>query len=212
MHYGHFWFKWINGSHKNDTIHGSNKNEIIYGFGGDDKLSGNGGHDVLVGGKGNDMLDGGKGSDRLYGGAGDDMLWGGNGRDFIFGGIGSDAIEGGRGSDILKGGEGADRFIFNPNRAGEGHDRINDFELGTDKIVLSVAAVLASTPDLLTLSGDPNAFEGTDLDASDKWNLSASHDGDLVISHPTGAIELDGIKFADSLNFTALLPAIDLIA
>jgi Ca2+-binding RTX toxin-like protein len=207
-----FWYNWKSGTHKDDTINGGRKSDVIYGFGGNDKLYGNGGNDVLVGGKGDDSLWGGAGNDRLYGGEGNDNLWGGMGHDAIFGGMGNDTIEGGRGNDVLKGGEGADRFIFNPNQKGEGHDRIKDFELGTDKIVLSVANVLASTPGLLALSGDPKAFEGTDLDASNKWNLSASHDGDLVISHPTGAIELDGIKFAESLNFTALLPAIDLIA
>jgi Ca2+-binding RTX toxin-like protein len=209
MHHG---FRWQFGTHKADALNGRNKDDLLFGRGGDDKLYGNAGNDVLVGGAGNDKAWGGAGHDRLYGGSGDDMLWGGAGHDKIFGGKGADVIEGGTGNDVLKGGEGADRFIFNPARAHEGHDRIKDFTLGEDKIVLSVANVLASTPGLLALSGDPNAFEGTDLDASTLWNLSASRDGDLVISHPTGAIELDGIKFADSLNFAALLPAIDLIA
>jgi Ca2+-binding RTX toxin-like protein len=208
----HSIFKFIYGTDNNDKIVGTKGSDAILGKNGNDSLFGLDGNDALFGGDGNDHLAGGNGNDRLYGEAGNDAMNGGAGRDYINGGIGNDKIEGGIGNDLLKGGAGMDRFIFNPNRADEGVDRIMDFKLGTDKIVLSVANVLASTPGLLALSGDPNAFEGTDLDASDLWNLSASKDGDLVISHPTGSIELDGIKFADSLNFTALLPAIDLIA
>jgi Ca2+-binding RTX toxin-like protein len=127
-------------------------------------------------------------------------------------GAGDDTIEGGTGNDEMSGGDGADRFVFNPDRDGEGYDTILDFKLGTDKIVLSVANVLASTPGLLALSGDTAAFETTDLDASGTWKLSASYDGDLLVSHPTGAIEIDGFKFVEGLKFGDILPAIDLIA
>jgi Ca2+-binding RTX toxin-like protein len=91
-------------------------------------------------------------------------------------------------------------FVFNPNRAGEGNDLLYDFALGTDKIELSVADVLASTPGLLALSGDPLAFETTDLDASTLWNLSASADGDLLVTHPNGTIEINGIKFGEPVD------------
>jgi hypothetical protein len=72
--------------------------------------------------------------------------------------------------------------------------------------------VLASTPGLLALAGDPNAFDPEDLDVSTLWNLSASDDGDLVITHPAGSIELDGNDYNASLNFRALLPALEQIA
>jgi Ca2+-binding RTX toxin-like protein len=191
----------------------------VNGLGGNDVLLGNSKTDVLVGGSGNDLLYGGGGDDGLFGGAGNDIMFagtgddivrGGAGNDKIFGEQGSDDITGGTGNDLMAGGAGADRFLFNPNRSGEGHDRIFDFKLGEDKIVLKVADVLASTPGLLGLAGDPNAFDPEDLDVSEKWNLGASRDGDLVIYHPNGSIELDGIKFDSSLNFRAILPAIEL--
>ncbi len=192
----------------------------INGLGGHDALIGSHNTDVLVGGQGNDFLwglagrdglFGGAGHDKLFGGRDNDVLRGGAGDDRLFGGSGADSLTGGVGNDVMTGGDGADKFYFNPNRAGEGHDRITDFVLGSDTIVLKVADVLASTPGLLGLAGNPNAFDPEDLDASDLWTLSASHDGDLVVGHPNGAIELDGIKFNESLNFRAILPALELI-
>jgi Ca2+-binding RTX toxin-like protein len=193
---------YVNALGGNDFVIGSYKTDVLVGGQGDDFLVGLGGRDGLFGGAGNDAL---------FGGMGDDLLRGGSGNDHLKGNSGNDSITGGTGDDVLVGGRGADKFFFNPAREGEGHDRITDFLLGTDTIVLKVADVLASTPGLLGLAGDPNAFDPEDLDVSELWNLSASHDGDLVVSHPMGAIELDGIKFDASLNFRAILPAIELI-
>lgn len=144
--------------------------------------------------------------------SGKDNLVGNNGKDAIFGLAGNDKITGGRGDDVLVGGMGADKFTFNPNRLGEGDDVIYDFELGTDKIQLRVADVLASTPGLLGLSGDPNAFETTDLDVSTLWDLSASSDGDLLVTHPNGTIEINGLAFGPGVStFGQILPALELI-
>jgi len=207
-----FGFSFKFGTRGNDTIVGSHGNDIIFSLDGNDKIYAGGGHDAIAAGSGNDMVYGGNGNDRVYGQQGDDWLWGDAGNDFVFGGVGNDRLEGGTGNDMLMGGDGADRFVFNPNRAGEGRDVIADFALGTDKIVLSTAAVLASTPGLLALSGDPNAFETTDLDASDLWGLTASSDGDILVTHPNGTIELNGVAFASGLTFGDILPALDLIA
>jgi Ca2+-binding RTX toxin-like protein len=193
---------YVNALGGNDVVVGSDRTDVLVGGQGNDYLLGLGGRDGLFGGSGNDSL---------FGGQGDDLLRGGSGNDYLGGGSGMDSITGGTGDDVMRGGSGADKFFFNPARAGEGHDRIIDFVLGTDTIVLKVADVLASTPGLLALAGDPNAFDPEDLDASELWNLSASHDGDLVVSHPNGAIELDGIKFDASLNFRAILPALELL-
>jgi Ca2+-binding RTX toxin-like protein len=202
---------YVNGLGGNDVMFGGNKTDVLVGGSGDDVMLGGGGDDGLFGGQGNDLMFGGKGADNLRGGAGNDRMFGGVGNDVMDGGVGDDTLVGGRGNDIMTGGAGADRFLFNPNQHGEGKDRIVDFKLGEDKIVLNVADVLASTPGLLGLAGNPNAFDPEDLDVSDKWNLGASSDGDLVVYHPNGTIELDGVKFDASLNFRAILPAIDLI-
>ncbi|MGL4490324.1 MAG: calcium-binding protein [Rhizobiaceae bacterium] len=202
----------IIGTSKSDTLNGTSRNDVVIGLGGDDKLYGHGGDDFLIGWNGNDKLYGGSGNDVLWGAGGNDDLYGGTGNDRLYGGQGTDKLIGGTGNDVLFGGAGADKFYFNPNRKGEGHDRIADFDPATDKIVLNVADVLASTPGLLAVSGDPNALEATDLDGSKLWKLSASKDGDLLVTHPNGTIEIDAIDFASALTFADVLPVLELVA
>jgi len=74
----------------------------------------------------NNYIDGGDGSDTLYGYAGSDTILGGNG---------DDKIIGGQGADILTGGSGKDSFIY--NSITDAGDRITDFTIGSDKIVLN---------------------------------------------------------------------------
>jgi Ca2+-binding RTX toxin-like protein len=98
---------------------------------GDDRVYGNWGNDTLDGGEGNDTLFGGRDNDVLSGGAGDDWL------------------SGGVGNDSLWGGDGLDSFVF---EAGSGTDTIEDFQVGTDKIVVedgtqTVAQILGATVD-----------------------------------------------------------------
>jgi serralysin len=108
----------IYGTIRSDTLNGTDGNDKIYASLGDDRLFGRNGNDVLEAGQGKDRLDGGSGNDKLYGGLGDDML------------IGS------RGSDLLVGGDGADQFVFRRNMISNGdQDIIQDFQVGTDKIV-----------------------------------------------------------------------------
>jgi hypothetical protein len=90
---------------------------------------GTAGDDVITGEVGDDVLRGHSGNDRLVGNAGDDLLEGGEGQDVLVGGAGQ---------DTLSGGPGADQFVFTPESAAPGLDRIIDFrpEEG-DQIVLS---------------------------------------------------------------------------
>jgi Ca2+-binding RTX toxin-like protein len=201
----------IIGTGKADILHGTSRVDIISGLDGNDQIFGYANNDILFGWNGNDKLFGGDGKDVLSGGNGNDSLYGDAGSDRLYGGNGNDKLAGGTGSDVLFGGAGSDRFFFNPNRAGEGNDRVADFNSNLDKIVLKVTDVLASTPGLLAQSGDPNALEATDLDCSPLWNLSASKDGDLLITHPNGTIEIDAIDFAAALTFADVLPLVELV-
>ncbi|NEQ87194.1 MAG: calcium-binding protein, partial [Moorea sp. SIO2I5] len=111
-----------------------------FGGNGDDVLRGDfnsrssdntlGGDDVIYGGAGSDRIGGKAGNDSLFGQNGDDQIWGDAGDDLLRGGLGNDTLFGDNGSS----GDGSDTFIL---AAGEGTDRIGDFQVGEDFIGLA---------------------------------------------------------------------------
>jgi Ca2+-binding RTX toxin-like protein len=101
--------------------------DYMYGFGGNDTIHGFGENDIIYGDSGNDLLYGGEGRDSMYGGSGNDTL---NGE------AGNDLLNGEGGNDTLTGGAGSDGFLFNRALATAGVDRITDFSISNDKIVL----------------------------------------------------------------------------
>ncbi len=151
------------GSFSAELLVGGGGNDLIVGGGWDDSLVDNGRfneqevlnpdfvieifpspiRNILWGGSGDDSLYAGAGSDTLGGGAGNDLIVGGTGRDVVFGGEGDDTVRAGSGNDliwsgsgddILSGERGNDTFYFSE---GHGADRIEDFELGIDTLVLT---------------------------------------------------------------------------
>lgn len=208
----------IRGGLGSDTIKGGNNNDSLFGGNDGDLLEGEAGFDLLAGGLGSDTLNGGEGNDELFGHRGADVLSGNAGDDSLFGGRGDDTLEGGQGDDFLSGFRSGDDFIFNPFRANEGRDVIRDFNPSNDKLVLDLrdgdldllAAIAAEGEeglqftDLLTFDSDANA-DGVQALVS----LGAAADGDLLITHPTGLIKLNGIS-AD-VDPGALLPAIEFL-
>lgn len=212
----------ITGRGETDVIVGGAGDDTLFGRGGDDALFGGSGDDLLKGGSGEDFLRGGEGDDDLFGGRnddtlegsagnddlfgqrGDDALEGGDGEDRLFGGKGDDFLSGGSGDDFFKGGRGADTFFFDPSNPTLGDDFIDDFKIGTDRVLLSAEDILNSAPGIANADGDP-AFSAGDLDADNRWDLEASADHNLVVRHPGGTIEFDGVDFDASLSFAALV-------
>jgi RHS repeat-associated protein len=146
----------------NITLTAAIGDSAIYALAGNDTVLGGAGRDRIEGGDGDDTLRGGAGSDSeaiypgywtyagLLGGAGNDQLFGDAGNDYLGGDDGNDSLNGGSGDDELVGGGGADWFIFDAGTAfttaALGIDRITDFTLNIDKIVLgkTTFAVLTS--------------------------------------------------------------------
>ncbi|MHA7871341.1 MAG: fasciclin domain-containing protein [Hyphococcus sp.] len=194
------------GSDGVDAISLGRGDDIAAGLGGDDQIEGDRGNDLVLGGGGNDGLSGGRGQDTIEGGAGDD---------YIEGGRGDDTLVGQEGNDFLSGGNDADSFVFSPFRAGEGDDVVVDFDPTEDTLVLDLTAGDPALLDAIAAEGDPG-LQFTDLltfdtDASTPGvqapvSLGASDDGDLLITHLTGTIELNGISA--SVDPAALIPAI----
>jgi len=138
----------VDGGFGNDSLDGGRDNDSLVGGVGDDTLKGFTGNDTLYGDEGNDSILAGSGDDNLFGGIGNDYLSGyagndfidcGDGNDTVKAGAGDDTILGGAGKDVLNGNEGADSFVFTSllHSVTGAADRINDFEVGTDTIVLS---------------------------------------------------------------------------
>ncbi|MEO1138482.1 MAG: hypothetical protein AAFW87_03405 [Pseudomonadota bacterium] len=110
--------------------------QTIHGFAGDDEIIGGFGENLIVGGLGNDTLTGNDGFDTLVGGDGDDFLGGGADDDELHAGDGADQVNAGTGDDFIfltDDGQ-TDLIIF---VAGDGHDVIDGFEVGVDKLLLS---------------------------------------------------------------------------
>lgn len=100
------------------------------------------------------------GNDVQFGSAGADILKGRSGHDRLFGGAGNDILSGGEGSDILYGQAGAD--IFKLDQKISGHDEIGDFQVGVDRIDLSLSPVTSF--DQLRHFLEENFYEtGTDI-------------------------------------------------
>lgn len=152
----------LDGYHGNDSLYGGAGDDHIYENDGDDTIDGGDGIDTLnyspgssgvtvdLGDTGPQTVRGGETDivtnienltgtsygDTLVGDDGDNVLQGLGSDDVLAGDAGDDSLYGGTGNDTLAGDEGADSFFFNYSPASGGTDRIEDFDSGTDRIVL----------------------------------------------------------------------------
>ena len=109
----------------------------------------------------------------LQGTAGADVLYGSGGADTIAGGSGDDIISDGGGADYLSGGAGADVFVL--ARDGE-HDTITDFQIGVDRLDLSLWPMLRDISQLsMQLRED-----GVDIRYGDERLTLLSADGGTI--------------------------------
>ena len=190
----------IEGLGGNDTLKGSSGNDTLSGGDGADNLNGQAGNDDLFGGNHNDKLIGGGGSDHLFGesgndnlkgNGGNDSLDGGSGKDTLIGASGNDVLTGGRGKDVLTGGSGSDEFVFNSFR--EGADRITDFAVRQDKIVVSAGGFGGGLVQGNTLSSQQFTFGDEATSATHRFIYSLS--GDLFFDQD-GSGEMEQFHLA----------------
>jgi hypothetical protein len=128
---------------------------------------------TITGTSSNNLLNGTSSADTING-------LGGN--DTINGGAGNDTINGGTGLDVMTGGAGADSFVFVSGDAinTEPHDRITDFQVGVDRLVLPGA--------ILSTEDQASGFYVHYANNNNSWLLlEGVHNPDLAqLTNPTG--------------------------
>ncbi|WP_416883568.1 DUF4214 domain-containing protein [Marivita sp.] len=125
--------------------------ERIFGTDLADSIDAFSGNDSIQGAGGDDHLDGNAGQDDLFGQSGNDTLFGGDGDDYLDGGAGNDELRGGPGADVYFGHAGQDVFVI---AAGDGGNRLSDFDLDEDTIRL-IDSGFSSAEDVLAAISKP---------------------------------------------------------
>ncbi|MFY7885493.1 MAG: hypothetical protein ACOVOV_11700 [Dolichospermum sp.] len=189
---------WIIGDTGADKLLGGAGNDILYIDAQDTVIKGGEGQDIAIvttnqaitldlglsnlemalGNDGNDTftnsstvsvtIDGGKGDDTIKGGSGDDLL---------IGGEGSDSINGGLGNDTLQGGSGQDSFFFGANN---GQDRIDDFDIATEKIIIDGSLGFTSAAQVFNTFSRPFDAQNKLLIDVTRFTLSAGNTIDVI--------------------------------
>ncbi|MCV0423920.1 MAG: M10 family metallopeptidase C-terminal domain-containing protein [Roseibium sp.] len=117
------------------------------------------------------------------------------GDDRLFGGRGNDMLDGGLGADILTGGAGEDSFRFSTELGNDNVDRIRDFDVDDDMILLdnSIFTEIGNVGLLAVGSFQANAA-GASYDADDRI-IYDTDDGTLSYD-ADGSGEIAAIEFA----------------
>lgn len=163
---------------------------ILYGSSGADRLTGSIVDDNIFGWSGNDTINGGAGNDHLYGDSGGDLVIGGPGLDFLYGGEDHDTLKGRSGNDTLTGGLYSDQFHFDMALPVAGVDRINDFEVRGDKIVLD-KRVFSALETLSSTRGNPLVASDLTLmnvAATLEFTEAGNNSDEIVYNVQTGSL------------------------
>ncbi|WP_442582829.1 S8 family serine peptidase [Mesorhizobium sp. ASY16-5R] len=218
----------LTGTAGSNTVAAGDGDDVVQGLAGNDTLAGQGGNDTLVGGLGADYLSGGSGSDTAsYANAaaavkvslsnpaintgeaaGDtynsvERLLGSAFNDTLEGTASANTINGGAGSDVLTGLGGSDSFVFSMALGAANVDKITDFTVANDKILLDHAIFSMLAVGALDASAFKDNFLGT-RDADDHIFYN-SNSGSLFY-------DADGIGGAAAVKFASLATGLSLTA
>ena len=118
----------------------------------------------------------------------------------ITGNAGANSINGGAGLDTLTGGAGADRFVFNTTPGAANVDRITDFTVGVDKIVLENLVFPGLLAGPLPFSGFAATLNGLATDPFDR----------IIYETDTGKLfyDFDGNGLGPSIQFAVISPGL----
>lgn len=201
----------------NDTLRGHLGNDTLIGDDGNDTMIGGQGNDTYYVDAAGDVVveEVGQGTDRVstsvsyalsptteietleassLGSADPINLTGSNSANTIIGNNGANVIDGKGGNDVLVGAGGADTFAFTTAFGAGNIDRIEDFQVGVDKIGLEDTIFAAIAPGALAAGA---FFAGTQ---------AADGDDRIIYNQATGALyyDPDGIGAAAQVQFATL--------
>ena len=149
-----------------------------------------------------DTLKGSKLADTIDGLGGGDKINGREGNDTLLGGTGNDKLYGGAGKDILTGGGGKDHFIFDTRLAAGNIDKVTDFSV-TDDLLLLDHAIFSKLP-AGSLKASAFIIGTKAADASDRITYN-SKTGDLFY-------DADGTGKGAAIQIAQLNPGLKLTA
>lgn len=117
------------------------------------------------------------------------------GQDTLRGGVGADLLDGGLGADVLIGGAGEDSFRFSTALDDGAIDRIRDFDVGDDLILLA-RDVFDAIGDLgaLAFGAFRSSSTGRALDADDR--ILYDRDDGLLSYDADGSGQAEAVRFA----------------
>lgn len=144
------------------------------------------------------------GFDNLIGSSRADKLEGNSGANSVSGGAGNDLINGGAGRDVLTGGAGNDRFLFDTKLGSTNVDRITEYSVAADTIVLDNVILDVLREGKLAAAAFVINTSGRAADASDR--IIYERDSGKIWYDENGNAAGGAVHFATiaaNLNLTA---------
>ena len=122
----------------------------------------------------------------------------------ITGNAGANVLNGGGGLDTLIGGLGADSFVFNATLGAANVDRISDFNVISDQILLENSAFLGLPAGRLAATAFVGNLQGAAMDTADR----------IIYETDTGRLwfDRDGTGAATAICFATLAPSLAVTA
>ncbi|WP_052055414.1 GDSL-type esterase/lipase family protein [Myxosarcina sp. GI1] len=131
-------------------------------------------------------------ADSFFGNEFGNKFLGQGGNDYLAGNNGNDTLIGGVGNDTLIGGSGKDYFVFENKQ--QGNDFIQDFTVGSDKIVISAKGFGGGLVENTNLTQAQFTIGTAALDASDRFIYNSAN-GNLYFD-PDGIGQKTQVLFA----------------
>jgi len=180
------------------VLAGDGNDRVVFAGAGSVTILGGNGADFMQGGEGNDVITEAiaddAGNDTLLGGGGRDTMIGAAGADSIVSGADNDRLVGGGGHDTLDGGTGTDQFVFESAIGIDNIDRVQNYAVVDDTIILDNSVFTTLTEGVLSAG----AFQ--------IGSAASDTDDRIIFNNSTGALfyDTDGVGGVAAVQFATI--------